>query len=699
MIRSGLAGPLAESRHGEARVLRVRLLGGFHAERTDCHAAVSNWQRRSAKSLIKLLAAHRGHALHREQVLDLLWPNVDADAALNGLGKALHAARRAIEPELAPRQTSRYLRLTDSMLALDGDNVAVDVDRFEHLATIALRSHDLAAYESALDAYGGVLLPEDRYEDWCSERREFAAELRRRLLLALADVLEERGALAEATVRLREVLYEDASREDTHRRLMRLYAAMGMPDQAARQFHVCEGALRRELDLAPQQDTVSLYEDLLANRPSASAQVREPEPGRIEVRRSSAVCAERAGDPAFVGREQILDWLSTELLGKEIGTPGLIVLSGEAGVGKTRLLREFARSSAEHDAVVLWGGGGAHARRLAYGPFALALEGYVASRSEAERNRLLALHPALAALVPSLGDGLSTPASEPEDRHLALAVTIVRLLSDLSRDRPLLLVLGDLHDADPASLDLLCYLAHVARQRRWLIVGALRAEELEIGGRLHHVIEETRREQLCRTVDLPCLTRDESGRLVAAMLAGHRLDEKRVEEIHTYSRGNPLFVAELVGQLRKPREGPRDDEQTPAAGHVPPRVKELANIWLAAMGEPARRVIELAAAVDAHEISLGTLRAAAAALDPPVSSAALYDALDCAIHTRLLEERSAGYAFRHPLVRFAVDESLSQHRRDQLHRALRPARTRGTAEVARKSTGSPTAHPLPRRPA
>jgi DNA-binding SARP family transcriptional activator len=122
---------VARSRRGAvdrtAPQLRVVLLGGFRVQRADALRPVSDWQLRTAKTLTKLLASSTEHALHREQILDLLWPGVDGASALNSFGKALHAARRAFEPELLPRQSSAYLRLTDSMLALDSEHVAVDV--------------------------------------------------------------------------------------------------------------------------------------------------------------------------------------------------------------------------------------------------------------------------------------------------------------------------------------------------------------------------------------------------------------------------------------------------------------------------------------------------------------------------------------------------------------------------------------------
>jgi DNA-binding SARP family transcriptional activator len=211
-------------------MLQVRLLGGFGVERSGLAGAVSCWQRRSAKTLTKLLAAHPRHALH---------------PALNSFGKALHAARHAFEPELRRRHGSTYLRLEDSMLALDMEHVAIDADRFEHLAQDGLRRRDIPVFECALAAYSGELLPEDRYEDWCAERRSFLAELHVRMQLALADALERRGAYNESADHLRAVLQKDQTREEVHRRLMRLYAEMGTPDQAVRNFTAAKAVCGR----------------------------------------------------------------------------------------------------------------------------------------------------------------------------------------------------------------------------------------------------------------------------------------------------------------------------------------------------------------------------------------------------------------------------------------------------------------------
>src|SRR6516165_844825 len=478
---------------GSNSLLHVTLLGGFRLERGDVTQAVAgrqpvcDWPRRSAKTLTKLLAAHPGHALHREQIIDVLWPDVDAESALNSFGKALHAARRVLEPSLQRRHDSAYLRLADSMLVLNAERVVVDADVFEKLAERAIRSSEIMTYQAALGAYSGELLPEDRYETWCADRRSALVELHLRLLVGLAEVYERRGACNEAADRLRQVLKQDPAREAVHRQLMRLYARMGTSDQALRQFHICEQVLRRELDLAPQAETISLYNAIHANQfPRQSPALdwdQGGSPGRSPVR--------SANTRAFVGREQVLKEMCELLTRPCDSRAGLVVVSGEAGVGKTRLLEEFAIRAIGHDAIVLRGGRGAHGNQFTCGPFAVALENYAADLPEADRTKLAGRYPALARFVPSLRSGvpLQAPALDPLAYQLDIIPSIVQFLTDLARAKPVLLVLGDLNELDGVGLDLIRYLNHLADHVPLLMAGALRDVDIEIDADLRRMAE------------------------------------------------------------------------------------------------------------------------------------------------------------------------------------------------------------------
>ena len=246
--------------------LSVRLLGGFRAERSQGAVPDFAWQRRGAKQLTKLLAISPGHALHREQIVETLWPRVGVDSARNSLAKSLYAARQALEPERPPRRGSLYLQIRDDMIALNADHVLIDADNFQRLAQSALRQAIVSAYDAALAVYTGVLLPGDLYEDWPTQRRRYLADLNLRLLLGLAEMLAKYGDNHRAIDCLRSALQEDPTREDAHRQLMRLHDAMGARDLALRQFEICRAQLRRELNRAPDWETTNLYEEILANR-------------------------------------------------------------------------------------------------------------------------------------------------------------------------------------------------------------------------------------------------------------------------------------------------------------------------------------------------------------------------------------------------------------------------------------------------
>lgn len=659
------------------RRLHLGLLGGFRVERPQGVAMVTNWHRNSAKTLLKLLAISSRHALHREQVMDILWPDSGFKSALNNLAKALHAARHTLEPDLPLRASSAYLRTSDEMVALDPERVVVDADRFERLAEDAFRRRDLTSFELALGSYRGELLPEDRYEDWCVERRGYLAELRTRLLIGLADAQEGRGDMEEAASTLDEVLRQDPTREAVHRQLMRLYAELGRPAQGVRQFHRCEEALRRELGLEPGGDTIALYHDLMTRRlqrraPAAEHQVEPPSVGQAEV------LPNPARDQPFVGREQLLQLLYGQLDRRARDASGMILLAGEAGVGKTRLLEELATEARRRGVAVLWGGVGPHAGSFFYGPIAVGLENFAAGRSDVERGILAQRYPVLARIVPSLG-GTRGPLREGAggDPQIADLVTAtVQLLTELGRRQPVLIVMGDLEEADPVSIDLVPYLRQLALDRRWLLAATVRSGRTPSGAGLQRRVEVADRDRSCLTIEVPCLSREQCDKLALALL-GCEVGDQILGQIYRQSGGNPMFVQELVKQIRSNRDAVAAlvdaSGELPVLG-VPARVRALVTASLSLMDPGLRRVLELMAAAGSDGVSLTDLRAAAGALEPPLSYPALLDALDLALAAQLLEERDGGYGFRHLFMRSTLYEGLSHHRLDQLLSAFRAGR-------------------------
>ncbi|HUG15262.1 MAG TPA: tetratricopeptide repeat protein [Thermomicrobiales bacterium] len=314
--------------HGEPDLdqhgLRIYLLGEFRVAIGDALLPQSVWGRRRARGLLKLLALSPRQRLHREEIIEQLWPEQDPDTAAANLRVTLHAVRQALRA--GEGRESPFAQAIDDEIVLQRVGRAwVDADAFEHAAGAALRSGSVADLRAALDLYTGELLPEDRYEDWASALRERLRGLHLSLLSALAGALEGAGDAAGAIDALESVLAADPTDEAAARRLMRAYTASGQRHRALRLFRRLRDALQRDLDVPPEAETQQVYGDILSGAVSAP-----PAPSPIPDR--AARHNIRLPLTSFVGREEEL-----RRIREQLATTRLLTLRGPAGCGKTRL--------------------------------------------------------------------------------------------------------------------------------------------------------------------------------------------------------------------------------------------------------------------------------------------------------------------------------------------------------------------------
>ncbi|MFF0189563.1 AAA family ATPase [Streptomyces sp. NPDC005244] len=513
----------AEGSAGTPPLLRLHLFGGFRVTRDGGPPLAERWPRPSAQALVKLLAVAPGHSLHREQTTEICRPDADPQQALGSLRVALHAARRALEPELAPRTASSYLVSDAALLRLDPGTVWIDTDHAERLAEDALRTPSTSGLAAALNVFTGELLPEDRYADWAQVLRERLAGLRDRLRLALA------GALLD----------DHPAEERAHQLLMRASLREGLRRQAIRQFHACRQALDGELGIRPGPVTEHLHLQALDTDSPAG-------PGTVPGGGFLPPAALRGPAPAPLrGRGRALDALL-----RPAGPP-VRLIGGEAGLGKTRLALEAARQAFVSGTAVLWGAGHDAEGHTPFGAFVEALDGWLAERPPAERARTGTEHPELAALLPSLGQVGAVAERSPEEERERLFRSTAAMLHDLAATAPVLIVLDDLHAADVGSWQLLSHLARRAATAHtdWRFLVTYRSEELsEFDPRLT-VLDTLVRQQLAEHVGLERLTRADCLALAADTLGlppGHEPPE-RVWEL---SLENPLFALELASPLR-----------------------------------------------------------------------------------------------------------------------------------------------------
>jgi DNA-binding SARP family transcriptional activator len=481
---------------------RIQLLGGFGVVVDRAPVPEDRWSRRQVATFVKLLALAPGRRLHREQVIDALWPGVSVADAGPRLHKVAHYARRALDDDAA------VLLRNETVALLPDRDVEVDVAVFRELARVGQASHDRSDLTDAVAAYAGPLLPDDPYESWADEPR---VELERTYL----DLLRELG-------RWEDLLAEEPTDEDAHLALIRSHLDRGDVRAAERQFERLDHALLRELGTRPSPAA----EELRA-RVTSTGQVPAPPRGMN-----------------LVGRRTAGDRLREALAQADAGRGTTLLVSGAPGVGKTAVLG-LAESLAHRK-------GWRTARGSASSvegpwPYAAVLEAFA---------DLCRQHPALL-------DGLEdTYYSEieralsgkdvvwsGESGHQRLFVAVAELMRLAAAGHGLLLLVDDLQDADEASLRLLHYLSRCAMTEPVVIVVAHRPRIPET---TRQVEESLLRRGAGARLELKPLEDKAVRRLLADRFGD--LDETRVEEIVRASGGLPFAVLELA---RSSREGDR----------------------------------------------------------------------------------------------------------------------------------------------
>jgi DNA-binding SARP family transcriptional activator len=637
-------------------LLRLHLLGGFRAVRESGPPPAEKWTRPGARALVKMLAVAPDHQLHREEAIATCWPEADLESGIGRLRVALHAARRALEPELASRTPSSYLITDGALLRLDPTTVWVDIDHAEHLATTALQQGGSEQLSNALAAFTGELLPEDRYALWAEARRGQLAGLRERLRLALAEALLRDGLADEAAEVAREVLADNPAEERAHQAVMRAYLQLDLRRQAIRQYHSCREILDADLGIRPGPETERLHLlalQVIGGGSANTAAVEIAPPPQLRVPPPSPLRGRREALAALLAED---------------GRP-VQLIGGEAGLGKTRLVTEAARRRLDSGAVVLWGAVYDAEGHAPYSAFVDALDGWLADRPAADRARVGAEYPELAGLLPSLGQTGADVERSPEEERQRLFGATAGLLKDLTAAAPLLVVLDDMQGADLGSFQLLSHLARRSSAtggRDWRFAIVYRGEDLPETDPRRVVLDSLVRDDLAAPLELRRLGRLDC-EAVAADLIGIS-PEQVPKQVWDLSLGNPLFAQELARGLEENDADPRP----------PQGVRQLVAARLARLEPSARRIVEVAAVAGGDAAISEVLDVAAAeGLHPKLSASEAAEAADLAVNGAVLAERDVvvdgrrlpGLAFQHPLVRMTCYEQMSAAKRQVLHTA------------------------------
>lgn len=352
------------------------------------------------------------------------------------------------------------------------------------------------------------------------------------------------------------------------------------------------------------------------------------------------------------------------------GEGKFVAVSGEAGVGKSRLLAEVSRQAIKAGALVLWGASYQPEAAIPYGLFTDAVNGYVTTETPEARAVISTRYPELVHLIPALGSRGDDVANQPSSRQQEspwVFTSMIRLLGELEETRPVALLLDDLHAADIDSLRLLQAIVRSLPGRRWLVVGAYRREGVTPHSPLGELVSRAIREERAQTLGLLRLAQENSDQLIATLLGGVVAPDL-LKDIYGRSLGNPLFLREILQTMQLRGEIVSQDGHWRRSGDIvpaaPESIQDLVQARVLDLGADAQQVLAVAAIVG-MESAFSVLRCATG-----LPEDRLLDVLDRALEVGLLEEVGEGYVFSHPLIRAALVDRLSRQRQRYLHRQV-----------------------------
>ena len=647
--------------------LSLTLLGGFQA-RLDSVAPLA-LPTRKAQALLAFLAMPAGLAHPRDKLASLLWGSTVETTARTSLRQTLYALRKSVRGAHPPP-----LRIEADSVWLDPEAVRVDVAGF--LQGVAEENSSALADALALyqgEFLEGLTIQEPPFEDWLLGERE---RFRERALEGLGRLLVEQqaaGATEAAVQTALRLLALDPLQEPVHRALMRLYAETGRRGSALRQYQHCVAAFQRELRAEPEAETKALYQDILRRR---ARRLPGPE-GRPVTGASAAALGppqpsvpEPAGvaEPPLIGRERDLARLREGLDGAMAGRGSLIVLIGEVGVGKSRLVSELTAVATQRQGRALVGRCYETERILPFAPWVDALRtGQVLEEPELVNSLEPGWRAELARLlpeIPSQGEPLAVegPVGRVggDARHLFEA--IVELLRRLARRQPLVVVLEDLHWADEMSVRLFAFLGRRLQAVPLLTLATVREEELADSPFLRQALDELDESgQLARLAVAP-LSQSDTTALVRTLAPPGMPDPllaTLAQEAWRASDGNAFVVVEVMHAFR---EGApvRGAEGLP----LPARVRSLVRRRLERLPERSRRLVDVAAVIG-RRFDFPLVQRAASLLEREAA-----EGVEELVRFRVLRGSGEGLEFSHDRIREVAIEELPTPLRVALHRQV-----------------------------
>jgi DNA-binding SARP family transcriptional activator len=576
------------------------------------------------------LIAIRRDLQHRSRLAFELWPDSDEPQARTNLRKLLHEFRHSLPDIEAFVEIDK-----DTVRWIPNGRSEVDVLRFRD--AIAAGDSELAAR-----LYSGDLLPAC-YDDWLLDER---AKLQAEAYGALVRLAEEAAGRGDSKTTIRHaqrIIDLEPTDETAVRFEMQAHLALGDKAAALRSYHRYAEVLERDLAVEPGEAIEALYQQLRA--------------GAVKRDDMQVTDLASVAESPFIGRE--LEWKQLNEVWKNARQGGarLVLVTGEPGIGKSRLALELGRSVRAAGHMVVSARAYEAAGRLPWGPVVDLL------RSDALRtyiDRLDAVWKAeLARLLPELIDVVepseASQSGDPVQRH-RLFDAVRRAI--VTGDRPRLLIIDDLQWCDAETIELIGFIVSSEQTAPILIVGTVRSEELPEKHPLIGLVDALGRDQAVTEVPLHRFDQAATAALAARLRPEDKLDPELAARLWRETEGNPLFVIEVL------RAGITSNASQAVLTST---MRAVLRARLDQLTDGARQLAEVAA-VFGRPFSAGLMVSATG-----IDERELVDRIDELWRRRIIRDQGFNYHFSHDKLRAVALEAVNPARRRHLHRAVAEA--------------------------
>jgi predicted ATPase len=587
--------------------------------------------------LFAYLILGRERPIARDQLAYKFWPDASEIEARANLRRHLHR----VNGPLFEATGRRWFEANDKVIAFD-PRMPIDLD----VARLETASSNPADAAGAVDLYTGELF-EGCDEEWLTPHRERLRTTYMDLLFGLIDRYRGERRFSEAIGLSQKALHVDPFREDAVRTLMSLHYEAGDRASALGEFETFRQRLQIEFGADPMRETQSLHD---------------------AIRRHAAVGVHATDRPApqrampFEGRDDELAALRHAWRQAAAGKGRVALVSGEAGIGKTRLLREFATVAEREGARVLWGASSAP-EAAPYEPVTEALSGATSEiarlpLSPALLNALALRFPELRAARPDMPESVALIDHRERERFFdAIALATERLCAT----RPTVVVFEDVHWVSADTFELITRIARTCAQSAFFAILSFREEEMTgalRSFRLDPAMKQALRMGLGRLEPAACRKILQVGYEALPVKVGDWATE--------LAKGNPLFLSELIGEYKARGTGDPGE-----IGNLPTSLDSAILARLSSLSEAARSLVDIAA-IGGAVVSVDVLQLACGW---PLSE--VLDASDELVDRFVLRETASGsrgdFQFAHELIRDAIVRSMPSAVAARRHRRFAKA--------------------------